>query len=375
LVGSLGGVTDRPFSFSAGPGVLPLPVLEAAQRDLVSLPGLGVSPLEVSHRGPWFTEVLARAEADLGALLALPTTHRIVFCQGGASLQFSMVAMNLLHGAGAPADYVLTGSWGAKALAEATKEGDARAAWSGEDARYVRTPTDDELRAVLDPRAAYVHLTTNETIQGVEYPSPPWTPDGVPLVADVSSDFLSRSLEVSRFGLLYAGAQKNAGPAGVTVVIVREDLLERIPEGLPTMLDYRTYVREGSLYNTPPVFAVWMVGLVAGWLREEIGGLRAMEERNRAKADLLYAAIDDAPGFYTGHAEPGSRSLMNVTWRLPTEDLERTFLSEATEAGLTDLKGHRSVGGIRASIYNAMPLEGCEALAAFMGGFAARHAT
>jgi phosphoserine aminotransferase len=364
-------MNERPTTFSAGPGVLPLPVLEQAQRELVAIPGVGVSPLEVSHRGPWFTDVIERAERDLRTLLDVPDTHRIVFCQGGATMQFSMVPMNLLRDPGA--DYLVTGSWGAKAMAEATKHGPARVAWTGTEAGYVRTPTDDELAAVLDPSAAYVHLTTNETIHGVEYPEIPRIHAKVPLVADVSSDFLSRPLDVSRFGLLYAGAQKNAGPAGVTVVIVREDLLERIPDDLPTMLDYRTFVREGSLHNTPPVFAIYVVGLVARWLLEEIGGLEAMATRNQEKAGLLYDAIDASDGFYRGHADPSARSLMNVTWRLPTEDLERAFVAEATAEGLTDLKGHRSVGGIRASIYNAMPLEGVQALAAFMGAFAARH--
>ena len=370
-LGSLGRMPERPYNFSAGPGVLPLPVLEQAKRDLVALPGLGVSPLEVSHRSAWFTEVIERAEADLRALLAVPDTHRIVFCQGGASMQFSMVALNLLRGAGARADYVVTGSWGQKALAEARKEGDARAAWDGRSDGFIRTPSPGELAAALGPGAAYAHITTNETIQGVEFPANPIAPDGLPLVADCSSDFLSRPMDVERYGLLYAGAQKNAGPAGVAVVIVREDLLERAPEDLPTMLDYRTYVREGSLFNTPPVFSIYVLGLVAHWLRQDVGGLGTMAERNRAKAALVYDAIDDSGGFYRGHADPASRSLMNVTWRLPAEDLELAFVSEAAAEGLTDLKGHRSVGGIRASIYNAMPHEGVEALAAFMREFSA----
>lgn len=365
---------ERPYNFSAGPGVLPLPVLEHAQHDLVALPGLGVSPLEVSHRGAWFTEVIERAGADLRALLVVPETHRIVFCQGGASMQFSMVAMNLLRGTKKPADYVVTGSWGQKALKEASKEGDARAAWDGQAGGFVRTPEPGELAAALDPAAAYVHVTTNETIQGVEFPGDPTAPDGVPLVADCSSDFLSRPMNLERYGLLYAGAQKNAGPAGVAVVIVREDLLARVPDGLPSMLDYRTYVREGSLHNTPPVFSIYVLALVARWLREEVGGLDAMAERNREKAALLYEAIDGSDGFYRGHAEPGSRSLMNVTWRLPTEDLDSAFVAQATAEGLTELRGHRSVGGIRASIYNAMPLEGVEVLVGFMREFAAGHA-
>jgi phosphoserine aminotransferase len=225
----------------------------------------------------------------------------------------------------------------------------------------------------VSPDAGYVHVTTNETIQGVEFPATPVAPDGVPLVADASSDFLSGPIEIERFGLLYAGAQKNAGPAGVTVVLVRDDLLARIPSGLPATLDYRTYVQHGSLYNTPPVFAIYVLMLVTRWLRDEIGGLEKMAERNREQAALLYDAIDAAPGFYRGHAAPGSRSRMNVTFRLPSEELEATFVSEAAERGMMELRGHRSVGGIRASIYNAMPIEGVEMLAAFMEEFHDRH--
>jgi phosphoserine aminotransferase len=366
-------MTARVFNFSAGPGALPLPVLEQLRADLVSLPGVGASPLEVSHRGPWFTSVIEEAEANVRALLAIPADHRIVFCQGGATLQFSMVAMNLLRGRELPADHVLTGAWSEKAVREGAREGETRVVWSGKDEGYVRVPGTEELLESIGAPSAYLHLTTNETIQGVEFPDTPIVPDDVTLVADGSSDFLSRPLDVSRYGLLYAGAQKNAGPAGVTVAIVRDDVLARIPEGLPTMLDYRTYVEHDSLYNTPPVFSIYVLALVTRWLREEVGGLDAVHERNRRKAGLLYAAIDDLADFYRGHAEPDSRSLMNVTFRLPTEDLERTFVAGAAAEGMTELKGHRSVGGIRASIYNAMAVEGCEALAAFMRAFAARN--
>jgi phosphoserine aminotransferase len=365
---------DRAVNFAAGPGTLPLPVLEEAQRDLVSLPGVGASALEVSHRGPWFTGIMEEAEANLRDLLRVPDTHRICFCQGGATMQFSMVAMDLLRGTGRTADYVLTGSWGTKAITEAEKEGAARVAWNGKAHGFVRVPDPNELRGSLAQDAAYVHVTTNETIQGVEYPDDPWAPDDVPLVADVSSDFLSRPMDVARYGVLYAGAQKNAGPAGVTVVIVRDDVLARIPEGLPTMLDYRTYAEHGSVYNTPPVFAIYVVTLVTRWLRDTIGGLEEMQRRNRHKAALLYDVIDGAPHFFRGHAEPTSRSVMNVTWRLPSEELDRRFIEEAARDGMVDLKGHRSVGGIRASIYNAMPLEGVERLATFMRDFCERHA-
>jgi phosphoserine aminotransferase len=359
----------RVVSFSAGPGMLPLPVLQQAQADLVSIPGVGASPLEVSHRGAWFTEVIAEAESNLRSLLEIPDTYRVLFMQGGATMQFHMVPANLLRSDG-QADYVVTGSWGAKAAAEAMKEGAARIAWSEADVGFTRVPDTEELLESIDAAPAYVHVTTNETIQGVEFPDTPIVPDDVPLVADCSSDFLSRPIDIPRYGLLYAGAQKNAGPAGVTVAIVRDDVLSRVPDGLPTMLDYRTYAEHGSLYNTPPVFSIYVLMLVTRWLRDEIGGLEAMHARNREKAALLYDVLDELPTFYRAHAERGSRSLMNVTFRLPREGLDTVFVAEAAEQGLTELKGHRSVGGIRASIYNAMPHEGVAQLAAFMRSFA-----
>jgi phosphoserine aminotransferase len=368
-------VPDRVVNFAAGPGILPLSVLEQARRDLPTLPDVGASALEISHRGPWFTSVIEEAETNLRLLLGIPDGHHVLFFQGGASMQFSVVPMNLLRGAQATADYVVTGSWGTKAVAEAEKEGGARTAWTGREEGFVRVPDAEELLESVAPSAAYVHVTTNETIQGVEFPTTPIVPDDVPLVADASSDFLSRPIEVERFGLLYAGAQKNAGPAGVTIVIVRDDLLEGIPAELPSTLDYRTYVEHRSLYNTPPVFSIYVLMLVTRWLRDEIGGLEKMAALNHEKAGLLYDAIDGAPRFYRGHAEPGSRSLMNVTFRLPSEDLEAAFVTEAAKRGMVELRGHRSVGGIRASIYNAMPLEGVEALAAFMSEFRDRHAS
>jgi phosphoserine aminotransferase len=362
---------DRTVNFSAGPGVLPVSVLQQVQTDLIALPGVGSSAMEVSHRGPWFEGVIAEAEANLRQLLGISDRHHVLFCQGGASMQFSMVPMNLLRGKASPANYLVTGSWSAKAIPEATKEGRATIAWSGKDERFVRVPTDAEIAASIDADPSYVHLTTNETIQGVEFPDTPTLTDGVALVADGSSDFLSRPIDVSRYAVLYAGAQKNAGPAGVTIVIVRDDVLERIPDGLPTMLDYRTYAQHRSLANTPPVFSIYVVMLVTRWLRDEIGGLDAMASRNHAKAALLYEVIDERPDVYRGHADPGSRSLMNVTFRLPTEELEKRFLTESAEHGLRELRGHRSVGGIRASIYNAMPVEGVERLATLMRSFSA----
>jgi phosphoserine aminotransferase len=363
-------MSDRIFNFAAGPATLPLPVLEHAQRDLVSLPGIGASPLEVSHRSSWFEDVIGEARANLRSLLAIPDSHHIVFCQGGASMQFSMVPMNFLRGRDQPAAYAVTGSWGAKAEAEAEKEGSARVVWSGKDDGFVRVPSDGELTATLDDEPAYLHITSNETIHGVEFPATPAVPMNVPLISDSSSDFLSRPVELARHALLYAGAQKNAGPAGVTVAIVRDDMLARIPDRLPTVLDYRTYVKNDSMYNTPPVFAIYVLMLVTRWLIDEVGGLEKQLERNREKAMLVYDAIDGSDGFYRGHADAGSRSLMNVTWQLPSEDLEHRFVEEAAGTGLVELKGHRSVGGIRASLYNAMPLAGAHALADFMEAFA-----
>lgn len=353
----------RVYNFAAGPAVLPLPVLEEAQRHLLALPGAGMSVLEVSHRSKWFEEIIETAEANLRQLLSLPDQYHILFLQGGASLQFSMVPMNFLRGSSQSADYVLTGSWSEKARREAQREGAARVAWSGQDEGYVRVPGPTELD--LDPNAAYLHFTSNETIQGVEFPREPDTGD-VPLVCDASSDFLSRPIPIHRYALIYAGAQKNAGPAGLTIVIIRDDLLERVPENLPTMLDYRVQVKNKSLYNTPPVFAVYITMLVTRWLLDEIGGLDNMAAINRQKAHLLYDAIDRSDGFYRGHAQPDSRSLMNVTWRLPTEELEKEFVKQAQARGLYELKGHRSVGGLRASIYNAMPVDGVQALCDFM---------
>jgi phosphoserine aminotransferase len=370
--GNMVGMTERVWNFSAGPAALPLPVLEQIRSELPALPGAGTSVFEISHRSRWFEDILGEAEGNLRGLLGLAEDHRVLFVQGGASLQFSMAPMNLLRGAGAPAAYVVTGSWGSRAVAEARKEGQVTVAWDGADGGFTSVPDLRGLRELAG--AAYLHVTSNETIQGVQYP-PGFEPEGgPPLVCDASSDLLSRPLPVERYGLLYAGAQKNAGPAGVTLVLIADDLLERIPDGLPTMLDYRTYARSRSLHNTPPVFAIYVLMLVTRWLRDEIGGLEKMHERNQKKAALLYEAVDASDGFYQGHAAPGARSLVNVTFRLPSRELERAFVDGARDRGLVELQGHRSVGGIRASVYNAMPLEGVEALRAFMDGFRASHA-
>jgi phosphoserine aminotransferase len=353
----------RVYNFSAGPAMLPLSVLEQAQRELLSLPGAGMSVLEISHRSRWFDEIIEPAEANLRRLLSIPSHYHVLFLQGGASLQFSMVPMSFLRGSGKSADYILTGSWSEKALQEAKREGPVRVAWSGKPENYARVPKPEELEP--NPNAAYIHFTSNETIHGVEFQMEPAVGD-VPLICDASSDFLSRPIPIERYSLIYAGAQKNAGPAGVTIVIIRDDLLERVPDNLPTMMDYRLLAKNKSLYNTPPVFAVYVVTLITRWLLDEIGGLEKMAAINREKAQLLYDAIDRSDGFYRGHARPDSRSLMNVTWRLPSEDLEREFVTQAESRGLYELRGHRSVGGLRASIYNAMPLAGVQALREFM---------
>lgn len=356
-------MTERIFNFSAGPAVLPLPVLEQAQRELLSLPGVGMSVMEISHRSKTFDEIINRADSGLRKLLAIPENYHLLFLQGGASLQFSMVPMNFLPPDGS-ADYIVTGSWGKKALKEAKRAGAANVAATMADGGFTRVPGNDELK--LDPKAAYVHLTTNETIEGVEWKKEPDIGE-VPLVADASSDILSHLIPVDKYALIYAGAQKNMGPSGVTLVIIRDDLLKRIPEGLHTMLDYRTHVENKSLYNTPNTWGIYIISLVCNWLLEK-GGLEAMHRENEAKAQLIYDAID-AGEFYRGHADADSRSIMNVTFRLPSEELEKKFAAEATAQGLDGLKGHRSVGGIRASIYNALPLAAVEALVVFMKEF------
>ena len=355
--------STRVFNFSAGPAVLPVEVLEQAQRDLLSLPGVGMSILEISHRSAAFDEVIEGCEADLRTLAGIPDNYRVLFLQGGASLQFSMVPMNLLPQGGS-ADYIVTGVWSEKAVKEAKKVGAVKIAGSTASEQFKRVPAQSEL--TLDPQAAYVHYTTNNTIYGTEWHAVPDV-GAVPLVADASSDIFSRPIDVSRFGLIYAGAQKNLAPAGVTLVIVRDDLLKRTPSTLPTMLQYSVHAENASMYNTPPVFPIYVMRLVLAWL-VKAGGLSAVEKSNARKAGKLYAEIDRT-GFYRGHAAADSRSRMNVTFRLPSEELEKKFVKESTAAGLDGLKGHRSVGGLRASIYNAFPEAGVDALVGFMQEF------
>jgi phosphoserine aminotransferase len=359
--------TNRIFNFSAGPAVLPLEVLQEARENLLSMPGVGMSVLEISHRSKPFDEIIEGAEADLRRLAGIPDGYKVLFLQGGASLQFSMVPMNLLP-PDRSADYIVTGSWSQKAVKEAKRVGGVKIAASTESENFTRVPAQAEL--TLDPGAAYVHYTTNNTIFGTEFHYVPES-GGVPLVADTSSDMFSGPIDVSKFALIYAGAQKNLAPAGVTLVIIREDLLKRTPSSIPTMLQYPIHAENKSLYNTPPVFTIYVMRLVLAWLLKQ-GGLAAIEKMNTRKADTLYAEIDRT-GFYRAHAQPGSRSRMNVTFRLPNEDLERTFAKEATAAGLDGLKGHRSVGGIRASIYNAFPEAGVDALVSFMQEFEKRN--
>ena len=354
---------QRIFNFSAGPAILPVSVLEEAQRDLVALPGVGMSVLEVSHRSTAFEGILASTEADLRALGNVPSNYKVLFLQGGASLQFSMVPLNLLTD-GKSSDYIVTGGWAQKAVKEARRVGPVNIAGTTEAEQFSRIPRQDEL--TLDPNAAYAHFTSNNTLFGTQWSSEPQV-GGVPLVCDSSSDIFSRPIEVAKYGLIYAGAQKNLGPSGVTVVIIREDLLARSSKSLHTMLSYAVHAENGSMYNTPPCFGIYLMGLVMKWARAE-GGLEAIGARNTRKAGKLYGEIDRT-GFYKGTAAADSRSTMNVTFRLGNEELEKKFVKESTAAGLDGLKGHRSVGGMRASIYNAFPEAGVEALVEFMREF------
>jgi len=356
----------RVYNFSAGPAVLPLPALEQARDELLDWQG-GASVMEVSHRSRAFMAVAEQAEADLRELLSIPPDYRVIFMQGGATAQFSAVPLNLAA-PGAAADYVNTGHWSGRAIKEARRFVSVRIAADEGASGYTTVPEPAMLRA--SPDAAYLHYTPNETIGGVEFPYIPDT-GAVPLVADMSSTILSRPLDVSRFGLIYAGAQKNIGPSGITVVIVRDGLLRKARDGTPVVFDYRAVAEAGSMLNTPPTFGWYFAGLVFQWLRRE-GGLAAMARRNRAKADALYAAID-ASSFYSNPVAHRCRSWMNVPFRLAKPELEKTFLAESDVAGLTNLAGHRAVGGMRASIYNAMPMEGVAALVEFMRDFERRY--
>jgi phosphoserine aminotransferase len=357
-------MTDRIHNFGAGPGVLPEPVLRQAQQDIWNIAGSGIGILEHSHRGKLFERIIADADEEARRLAEIPDRYKVLFIQGGASQQFAMVPMNLLL-PGRTADFLVTGIWAQKALKEAKKYGKTHVAVTGEGCKFTRIPDPADIRYSEHP--IYVHVTTNNTIHGTQWKTEPPVPDGVPLVADTSSDMFSRPSDVTKYGLIYAGAQKNLGPSGIAMVIIREDLAEAGAEELATMLQYRTYVKEHSLYNTPPTFAIYMVGEVLKWIRLT-GGLATMAERNASKARLLYDFLDRSE-FFRGTVHPDSRSLMNVCFRTPSEELDAKFASEATKRGFEGLKGHRSAGGMRASLYNACSRATVEALVTFMKEF------
>jgi len=361
-------MTERVFNFNPGPAALPLPVLEEAQSELLNFKGTGMSVMEISHRSKEFEAINTEAETLIKELLGVSDNYRVLFLQGGASTQFAAVPLNLVPADG-QADYILTGSWAEKAHQEASKFAKANIAASTKEENYIRIPRAEEIKLSASP--AYVHLCSNNTIYGTQWQSFPDFGD-VNLIADMSSDILSRPIDASKFALIYAGAQKNAGPSGVTIVIIRKDLLEKIPSNIPTMLRYDIHAKNDSLYNTPPSFSVYIVNLVLRWLKKQ-GGLNAIAKHNQEKASLIYNTIDNSGGFFRGHAAKDSRSLMNITFRLPNEDLEKEFASEATKQGLIGLKGHRSVGGIRASVYNAVSYEACKTLADFMQQFQSKN--
>jgi phosphoserine aminotransferase len=358
--------SKRVYNFNPGPAALPLEVLQQAQAEMLDYESTGMSVMEISHRSKEFESIIQAAEADLRGLLGIPTNYKVMFLQGGAWLQFAMLPMNLR--ASGSADYIVTGTWSKTAFKEAQKLGTARAAANTEADGFKELPA----KLDFDPKATYLHFTSNETIHGVEYFEEPKPPAGVPLVCDASSDFISHPVDVSKYALIYAGAQKNAGPAGVVIVIARDDMLERTPGNLPVMLDYKALASSGSLHNTPPCYAIYMCGLVFKWVKG-LGGLEAIAKRNRTKADLVYKAIDESGDFYRGHAKPEGRSMMNIPFRLPSEELEDTFVKEAKSNDLIGLKGHRSVGGIRASLYNALDVKASEELTKFMREFQKKH--
>jgi len=358
----------RVFNLNAGPAILPEEVIKEAQEQLFTLPGAGMSILDMSHRSKKFDEILLSAKNGIKSLLDISDDYEILFLQGGASLQFSMVPLNLMPPKN-KADYIVTGSWSKKAVKEAKRVGTVNIAASTESENFKRIPKPEEIK--LDPDSAYVHFTSNNTIYGTQWHAEPQV-GNLPLVCDASSDILFKKIDVSKYALIYAGAQKNIGPSGVVLVILRKDLLERSSDSLHTMLNYKTHVENNSLYNTPNTFGIYMIDLVAKHLVKK-GGLDAMYKTNLEKAKLLYDCIDSSDGYYKGHAEKDSRSLMNVTFRLPSEELEKKFIDEVTKAGFVGLKGHRSVGGLRASIYNAFPLLGIQELVKFMIEFKAKN--
>lgn len=359
------------LNFSGGPGALPESVLLKIQESMVAVPGVGLSILGISHRSDWFAAVVSELEANIRTLLGLPGEYHVLFLQGGATQQFSMVPMTLLRGKTSPADYLHTGYWSGKALPEARREGPVRVVWSGEAEGFRRLPDDDELR--FSPDAPYLHYVSNETVEGLQFHRVLGR-DDVPRICDMSSDFLSGPCEAERFALIYAHAQKNIGPAGVTIVIVRDELLRDNPADLPPILDYRVQADAHSIFNTPPVFAIYVVLLVTRWLMNEIGGLKRMQQINQGKADLMYRLLDASEGFYHCRAQAQDRSLMNVSFNLASAELESRFLADALAAGFSGLGGHRTIGGVRASIYDAVTPAAVEKLADFMEDFRHRHA-
>ncbi len=358
----------RIFNFNAGPSTLPLPVLEKAAGEFVDFNGKGMSIIEMSHRSPDYDAVHQQAMSLIKELLGLPDNYKVLFIGGGATMQFSMIPLNFLP-AGKSCDFTVTGTWAKKAFADAGKVGKVNVVYDGKDDNYLNLPKPEDLE--LDKDAAYLHMTSNETIGGIQWHTFPDTGD-VPIICDMSSDFMSRKLPIDKFGLIYAGAQKNAGPAGAAIVIVREDMLERCPDNQLAYLDYKIHAAKDSLYNTPPVFTIYMISLVMEWVKAQ-GGLAAMEKLADERSGMIYGAMEKDSGFYRCPVPAHCRSKMNVVFRLPSEDLEKKFIAEAAEQGMGGLKGHRSVGGCRASIYNAMPVEGARALADFMGEFAKKN--
>ena len=360
--------SERIYNFSAGPAILPIEVLKRAQSEMLSLNGIGMSVMEVSHRSEYFEPIIENARADMRELLNIPENYKILFLQGGASLQFSMIPLNFLPREKS-ADYVVTGTWGKKAVKEAKRCGNVNVIFDSENTGFKTVPAQDELR--FSPDAEYIHYTSNETIDGVEFK---YDLDGgnVPVICDASSNILSKEIDVSKYALIYAGAQKNIGPSGVTLVIIHDDLLEKVPANQHSSLNYRAIAQNDSMLNTPNTWGIYLVNLVCQWLKGK-GGVAKMQKANEAKAKILYEALDASDGFYQPHADRAARSLMNVTFRLPSETLEEKFVLEAAKNNLDGLKGHRSVGGIRASIYNAFPVEGVEALVEFMQDFAEKN--
>ncbi len=357
-------MSERIFNFSAGPAVLPEEVLKQAQKDLWDLADTGVGVIEHSHRGKAFMKVIEEAEADCRALADIPDKYRVLFLQGGASLQFAMVPMNLLN-KHATADYLMTGTWSKKAVEEAKLFGNVHVAGTSKPTNFDRIPKAEDIQ--YSARPAYVHFTSNNTIFGTQWAKEPDVPMGVSMVCDASSDIFSRPIDVSKYGLIYAGAQKNLGPSGVVLVIIRNDMLKSVRDDIPTMLKYTTHAENGSMFNTPNTFGIYVMGQSFKWI-QKLGGLKAMAERNAAKAKLIYDCIDNSD-FFNGTAQPDSRSLMNICFRAPSEELEAKFITEAKAAGFDGLKGHRSVGGMRASTYNALPPKACAALVEFMKKF------